>query len=71
MTAKRRPVPKPAPSRDLGSRLQAGLDGIELAARRQPAGGLLLGVGLALIVVLGGIVAFIVVWAILVGIVHH
>ncbi len=51
----------------LGSRIQDQIDGLDARAARFPGGRLLLGIALAAAVVLGGIGAFVLVWAVLVG----
>lgn len=54
----------------LGTRLQTALDAFDGAVTARPLGAGLLGAGLALVVVIGGFAAFIVVWALLVGVIH-
>jgi len=57
-------------NRRFGDRLQREIEGIELGAARRPFGSALLGIALALAVVLGGTVVFVVVFIVLVGILH-
>ena len=53
-----------------GERIQTRIDAIELSAAQRPLGSILLGVAVAIAVVLGGIAAFLVVLAVLVGIIR-
>jgi hypothetical protein len=66
-SARVRPVRQTQP---LGVRLQRVLDACESAATARRPGAALLGAALALAVVLGGLGAFVVVWALLVGVIR-
>jgi hypothetical protein len=55
---------------DAGERIQSQLDAVELRAADRPFGSLLLGIALAAAVVFGGIIAFAVVFVLLVGVIR-
>jgi hypothetical protein len=54
----------------LGVRLQEAIDGIAAAAGRRAWGAPVLGAGLGLVVIGGGLAAFLLVWAVLVGLLN-
>jgi hypothetical protein len=55
---------------DPGQRIQSNLDAVELAAAARPFGSALLGIALAAAVVFGGMIAFLVVFVLLVGVIR-
>jgi hypothetical protein len=54
----------------LGTSIQASIDSVAAAAGRDAWRALALGVGLALIVIGGGLAALLIVWAVLVGLLN-
>lgn len=58
------------PRERAGEALQQRLDALEERAGASPAGAIALGVWLGVAAVAGGIALFIVVWAVLVGVLH-
>lgn len=53
-----------------GAALQHALEGVEIGLGKYPGGSLLLGTGMAIAILVGGSLAFILVWALLVGVLH-
>jgi hypothetical protein len=58
------------PRERTGAAIQQRVDALEQAAGASTAGALVLGVGLGIATVAGGLGLFIIVWAVLVGVLH-